>query len=252
MPLNLNTNCQSTVTLEGPSSASPSSQAVYQFPEHPATGVMRCVVDSTGTIGSLTFQGTSVLIELPTGPGLHLVTKPGSTDTDWQPRKQLLPAYWVIPFNGQMSSNGTSAKLNNADSGDQGFWLAGMPSSGTTNNVVTVEIIGSVAAFGSASGGSGTFQASFVVTDQSGQTSFATKWAASPQEMFQSNSPLINGSNALGVTLAAAGTGLDCHVMPSLGVTNSNVQVSGVFRITTSALRPGSAATVSEAATPTS
>lgn len=252
MPFNINTSCPSKVTLQGPPGASSSSLAVFQFPEHPATGVMRCVADSTGNVGQLTFEGTSVLIDLPTQAGLHLVTKPSSTDTDWQPRKQILPSHWVLPFMGVASSDGSSVTLVNADSGDQGFWLVGLPSSGNTNDVITVEVVGSIATFDATAASSGTFQGSFVVMDKSGQTSFSTKWSCSGQQMFQTNSPLVQAAMPLSVALSAAGTGLDCHVVPSLAVSGSGAQVSGVMRVTTSALGAGSVSVVSEAATPTS
>ena len=252
MPLNLNTSCTANVTLAGPSQSSASSVTVFQLPEHPATGVMRCVADSTGTYGQLTFEGTSVLIDLPQQPNLHLVTKPGSTDTDWQPRKQILPAYWVIPFTGQQANNGTSVTLLNSDSGAAGFWLKGMPASGS-NNAVTVEVVGSAVSFDPASAAqSGSFSGAFTVIDTSGPTSFAAKWRAPAQALFQGNSPLIASSMPLTVSLSAAGTGLDCHVVPSLAITNVNAVVSGVMRISTSGLQAGSTPTVSEAATPTS
>lgn len=253
MPFNVNTSCTANVTLAGPSTSQASTVTVFQLPEHPATGVMRCVADSTGKFGQLTFEGTSVLIDLPQQSNLHLVTKPSSQDTDWQPRKQILPTHWAIPFSGQIGSNGTSVTLTNQDTGDTGFWLKGMPASGGTNDIVTVEVVGSAVSFDSASASqSGTFSGAFTVIDTSGPTSFGAKWSSIGQACFQGDSPLIGSSMPLTVALSAAGTGLDCHVVPSLAITNVNTVVSGVMRVTTSATLPGSLPTVSEGATPTS
>ena len=237
--------------LQGPDDASSSTVTTYEFPEHPATGIMRCVVDSTGNIGNFTFEGTTTLIELPTVSNLHLTTAANSTDTEWQPRKQILTNHFVIPMAGQLV-NSSMVLCNPDQSGTQGFWLRGQPSTGT-NNIVTIEIAGSVVSFDSATKQqSGSFSAQAVVVDNCSATTFANKWSTSAPPMFQSNTPLLVSGVPLSLTLSAAGSGtnpLDCQVVPVLRVSSANMRLHAVVRVTTSTIMADYTPVVSETST---
>ena len=251
MPFNINTRCAARMTLQGPSDASSSSVTTYEFPERPATGIMRCVVDPSGKVGNLTFSGTTTLIDLPSQPNLHLTTAATSTNTQWQPRKQILTNHFVIPMAGQLV-NGSMILCNPDQPNTQGFWLRGLPAS-TTKNIVTIEVVGSVVSFDpSTAQQSGSFTATAVVTDNGTTTSFATKWATASPVMFQSNSPLVITGVPFTLTLMAAGSGtkqLDCKIVPVLRVSNASMQVHATCRITTSAIMPDSTPVISETAT---
>lgn len=247
----INTKCAAKMTLQGPDDASTSTVTTYEFPEHPATGIMRCVVDSTGRVGNLTFSGTTTLIDLPSQSNLHLTTSPNSTNTQWQPRKQVLTNHWVIPMTGQLV-NGSMVLCNPDQPNTQGFWLKGLPTT-ASNNVVTIEIAGSVVSFDPATAQqSGSFSAQAVVIDNSSATSFSSKWSTAAPPMLQSNTPLLVSGVPLSLTLIPAGSGtnqLDCNVVPVFRVSNANMKVHAVVRITTSAILSDYTSVVSETAT---
>lgn len=212
---------------------------------------MRCVVDPTGKVGSLTFSGTTTLIDLPSQSNLHLTTAPNGTNTQWQPRKQVLTNHFVIPMAGVLV-NGSMILSNPDQPGTRGFWLKGLPTS-ASNNVVTVEIAGSVVSFDPATAQqSGSFTANAVVIDNSSATTFTNKWSTAAPPMLQSNTPLLVSGVPLSLTLIPAGSGtnqLDCQVVPVLRVSSANMRVHAVVRVTTSAIMANFTPVVSETAT---
>ncbi len=248
---NINTRCAARVTLQGPDDASSSTVTTYEFPEHPATGIMRCVVDSTGNVGNLTFSGTTTLIDLPASSNLHLTTAPNGTNTQWQARKQVLTNHFVIPMAGQLV-NGAMVLCNPDQPNTQGFWLKGLPTS-ASNDIVTIEIAGSVVSFDpTTTQQSGSFSAQAVVMDNSSATRFSSKWSTAAPPLVQSNTPLLVSGVPLSLTLIAAGSGtnqLDCQVVPVLRVSSANMMVHAVVRVTTSAIMADYSPVVSEVAT---
>ncbi len=246
----VNTRCAARITLQGPDDASSSTVTTYEFPEHPATGIMRCVVDPTGKVGNLTFSGTTTLIDLPTQSNLHLTTAANGTNTQWQPRKQVLTNHFVIPMAGRLV-NSSMILCNPDQAGTQGFWLKGLPTA-ASNDVITIEITGSVVSFDpSTAQQSGSFTATAVVMDNSSATTFASKWSTAPP-MIQSNTPLLVSGVPLSLSLIPAGSGtnqLDCQVVPVLRVSSANMRVHAVVRVTTSAIMADYSPVVSEVAT---
>lgn len=247
MPFSLNTRCKAKITLAGPGTSSASTNTTYQFPEFPATGIMRCVASSDGKTGALTFQGTQVLIDLPTASNLHLTTTPYDTETAWAPRKQVLTNYWVIPVKGTAAGN-NGLVLTNTDNNAQGFFIKATTASGA-NNIVTVEVVGSIVSYDSANAPkNGSFTGTFTVLDKSAGTTFATKWSVIQPPMFQTNSGIIMPAVPISIALQPAGSnGLSCQVVPTLAVNfSSNVAVSAVLRVTTSAVASDSSSLITE------
>ncbi|KAK9827118.1 hypothetical protein WJX74_007042 [Apatococcus lobatus] len=235
MPLNIDTRTPSTITLAGPDNGAVTTVTRYVLPERPVGGTMLCTPDGSGNTGVLSWKTDAVSIPSPTSNS-QLVTDASGT-VAWQPRGQNIPSLTQLTFGSTLTNNGT-LNLINSNTNSAGFTISHSP----TNNIVTVDLVGGVAAPTDAgqqqSGGS--FRAVFTIMEVSSQSSFSARWTLfSP--LTQTNSTLLQSSVPVVVGLANASNPLDCRVSIQLNIQNSQASVAFVAATVTSSA-PGSIA----------
>ncbi len=220
MPLNVDTRTPSSITLAGPDDGAVTSVARYVLPETPQGGTMLCTPDSTGSVGTLSWKTDAVSIPAPASNS-QLVTDAGGT-VSWQPRGQNIPNLTQLTFGSTLTNNGT-LNLVNSNTGASGFTVA----QSSSNNVVTVDLVGGIAAPTDAANlqAGGSFRAAFTLMEVSSQQTFSQRWTLfSP--LSETNSPLLQGSVPLVIGIANGANPLDCKVTVQLNIQNSQASTA--------------------------
>lgn len=233
MPLNVDTRTPSAITLAGPDDGAVTTVTRYVLPEHPVGGTMLCTPDGSGNVGLLSWKTDAVSIPSPTSNS-QLVTDASGT-VAWQPRGQNIPSLTQITLGSSLTNNGT-LNLVNSNTNTSGFTI----SHSSANNIVTVDLVGGIAAPADASQqqAGGSFRAVFTIMEMSSQSSFSARWTLfSPVTL--TNSTLLQSNVPIVVGLANASNPLDCKVSVQLNIQNSQASVAfAAATITSSA--PGS------------
>ena len=227
MPLNLYTGAPPTITLAGPASGSASTNTTYVLPEFPANGTLECT--ASGSTGNLSWQTGAVQIPTPTASS-QLVTD-GSGNVAWQPRGQSIPNVTDLTFSSTLNNSG-ALTLVSTTTGASSFVVA----HSSANNIVTVDITGSVAVPTDTTQVPGPFSARFTLVENSSQSSFYQRWTAT-QPACQLSTPMLSSSVPVTVSLVPASSGAtDCTVTVGLNLVGSqSAQAFCVGRVISSA-----------------